>query len=218
MKTRLRVLIATASVLGAVLIWRLIWAGGPEIDSIDARMEKLRRAGDVEALAALARSEDILAARRATETLGYLGLKAVEHITPLLADPRAEIRQRAATAYARAADPSAAPALAKLARTDDNAMVRAAAVTALGQAQVHGEMDTLLSAMDDDAPIVCARAAEAVTLMLGRRWPYDPDWESPKRQKTIAEIRRFWTVYKDVVARYCDKARRQRKAAAAKSQ
>ena len=137
---KLKLLIAIAAILSIVVIWRLVRSAGPEIDSIDARMEALRKAGDVEGLAAIARSTDILAARRAVETLGYLGPKAVEPIIALLNDERVVIRQRAAAAYARAADTSEAPALARVARADTSPSVRAAAVTALGHARVYGEI------------------------------------------------------------------------------
>ena len=218
MTTKLKLLIATAAVLVAVLIWQLISGGGPAIDSIDARMEKLRQAGDVEGLAAEGRSSDILAARRAVETLGYLGPKAVEHIEPFLADPRAEIRQRAATAYAKAADSNVAPPLAKVARTDTSPVVRAAAVTVLGQARVYGEMDTLLTAMNDEDVVVRRRAADAVTLILSLRHAYDPKGSSAQRLKAIAVIRQFWEPRKDFAGKYFEGARKRRKDEAEKSQ
>ena len=218
MTTKLKLLIAVAAVLGAVVIWRLVSGGEPPIDSIDARMEKMRQAGDVEGLAAEGRSDDILAARRAVETLGYLGPKAVEHIGPFLADPRAEIRQRAATAYAKAADPSVAPLLAKVARTDTSAAVRAAAVIALGQGRTYGERETLIEAMNDRDVVVRRRAVEAITLILGRRYRYDPNGPSDARLNSMAVIRQFWADNADVVGKYCDAARQRRKAAAEKSQ
>ena len=43
---KLKLLIATAAVLGVLVIWQLMQGSDPPIDSIDARMEKLRQAGD----------------------------------------------------------------------------------------------------------------------------------------------------------------------------
>ena len=215
---KLKLLVAIAAILGVLVIWQLMRGSGLPLDSLDARMEKMRLAGDVEGLAAAARSTDILVARRAVETLGYLGPKAVEHIRRLLADPRPEIRQRAASAYTRAADSKEAPPVAELARTDKIPAVRAAAVTALGQAHVYGEMETLLAAMDDEDVVVRNRAADAVTLILGRRYRYDPNGSAADRLRAIAATREFWERAKGRVGEYYDKARKQRKDAAEKSQ
>jgi len=109
---KLKLLVVTAAVLSVLVIWQLTRGGRPPIHSIDARMEKLRADGDIEALTAEAKSPDIRTARRAVETLGYVGPKAVRQIRRALEDPRPEIRQQAATAYARAADPKEAAPLA----------------------------------------------------------------------------------------------------------
>jgi len=214
---RLKLLVVTVAVLGVWAIWRLMWGGAPPINEIDARMEKLRADGDVEALAAEADSPDIRTVRRAVETMGYVGPKAVRQIRRALEDPRPEIRQQAATAYARAADPKEAAPLAEVARADKSAIVRAAAVTGLGRARVYGEMETLLAAMNDEDIVVRRRAAEAVVLIIGRRYPYDPSSSSAQRRKSIAVIRLFWAKVKGDVGKYYDKVRKRRKEAAGKS-
>jgi len=191
--------------------------GGLDINSLDARIEELRRAGDVEALGAEARSSDIATARRAVEALGYLGSKAVAQIRQALGDPRPEVRQHAATAYARAADPEEAAPLAEIARTDESPVVRASALTALGRAGIYSEMETLLAGMNDKDTVVRRRAAAAVTLILGRKFPYNPDSSPAQRLKAIGAIRRFWTRTKGTVGEYYDKNRKRRKEAADKS-
>ena len=215
---RLKLLVVAAAVLGVLVIWQLMRGGGPPIDELDARMEKLRADGNVEALATEAKSPDIRTARSAVETMGYVGPKAVKQIRRHLKDPRPEIRQKAATAYAKAADPKEAAPLAEVARTDNSPIVRAAAITGLGRARAYGEMETLLTAMNDDDIVVRRRAAEAVVLILGRRYPYDPNASSAQRLKSIDVIRQFWLKAKGLVGEYYDKVRKRRKKAAAKSQ
>ena len=215
---KLKLLVATAAVLGVLVIWQLMQGGAPPIDELDARMEKLRAAGNVEALAAEAKSPDIRTARRAVETMGYVGPKAVRQIRGALADPRPEIRQQAATAYARAADPKEAAApLAEVAHTDKSTEVRAAAVTAMGRARAYEEMETLLAAMNDEDIVVRRRAAESVVLLIGRRYPYNPNGSSAQRLKSIAVIRSFWAKVKGDVGKYYDRERKRRKDAAGKS-
>ena len=59
MKRKLKLLVAVAAILGVLVIWQLTQDASLPTDSVDARMEKLRRAGDVEGLAAEAQSPDI---------------------------------------------------------------------------------------------------------------------------------------------------------------
>lgn len=215
---RLKLLLAAAAVLGILVILQLTRSGAPPINELDARMEKLRADGDVEALADEAKSPDVPTARRAVETLGYLGPKALPQLRHALADGRPQIRQKAAIAYARAAEPKeAAPILSKIAHTDKSAVVRAGAITGLGQARAYEAMETYLAAMNDDDIIVRRRAAEAVVLILGRRYPYDPNASSARRLKSIATIRRFWEHVKGDVGKYYDKFRKQHKKPAGKS-
>jgi HEAT repeat protein len=208
---KLKLLVAIAAILGVLVIWQLTHRGAPPISSIDARMEELRQAGDVEALAAEAKSPDLPTARRAVQTLGYAGPKAVKHIRLALQDPRPEIRQHAARAYARTADPKNAAPLAQTARSDKSSTVRAAAITALGRARVYSEMETLLDAMNDENILVRRRAADAVVPIIGRRYPYDPNASSAQRLKSIAVIRKFWTRVKGEVAEYYDNRRKSQK-------
>ncbi|MBL7219721.1 MAG: HEAT repeat domain-containing protein [Phycisphaerae bacterium] len=209
---RLKLLIAAAAILGVLVIWQLMRPGPPPVDQLDARMENLRLAGDVEALASEAESTDIPTARRAVETLGYLGPEALPQLRRALEDRRPQIRQKAAIACARAADPKvAAPLLAKVARTDKSPVVRAAAVTGLGRARAYDEMETLLAEMNDDDVIVRGRAAEAVVNIIGRRYPYNLNAPPAKRLESIARIRKFWARAKGAVGEYYDKVRKRRK-------
>lgn len=209
MRFKLKLLVAVAAVLGVLVIWQLTRDASLPADSVDARMEELRRAGDVEALAAEAKSPDIRTARRAVETMGYVGPKAITQIRHALADRRPEIRQRATLAYARAAGPKEMPPLAEVARTDKSPTVRASAVTALGRVRAHREMETLLQAMNDRDVVVRRRAADAVRLILGRKYRYDPNGPSAQRLRSIAAIRRVWANVKGVVGKYHDKARKR---------
>ena len=206
-----KIIVSVIAVLSVLVILQFIWGGNPDIDDIDARMEKLRKAGNVEALGAETANKDPLTARRAVQTLGYAGRKAVPHIRRAMSDPRPEVRQQAASAYARAADPKKSAPLREIARTDKSPTVRASAVTALGRERIYEEMDTLLDAMDDDDFIVRRRAAESVVQLIGRRYPYKPGAPSAKRKEYIAVIRRFWKATKGHVSNYYDTTRQRSK-------
>jgi len=213
---KLKVLVTTAAVLGLVVIWRMTQEDPPLVDSLDTRMEKLRVTADVEALAQEAESPDIRTARRAVATMGYVGPKAVKQIRRALTDRRPAVRRQATTAYARAAGPKELAPLAEVARDDKSFRVRASAVTALGQARACSEMETLLEAMNDEDLVVRRRAARAVTLILGRRYNYDPNSSSARRLKSIDVLRKFWAKAKDVVGEYHAQTRNQRKDAPGK--
>jgi hypothetical protein len=214
---KLKLLVAVAAVLGVLVIWQLMPGSDPPLDELGTRMEDLRVKGDTEALAAETPNSDIRTARRAVRMMGYLGRKGVKPILVALKDPRPEIRQEAAVAYARAADPKEAAPLAKVARTDKVAVVRAAAITGLGRSRAYEEMETLFEAMNDDDVIVRRRAAESVVLLIGRRYPYDAKASSAKRLKSIAVIRTFWARAKGVAGEYYDKKRKRDKEAAGKN-
>ncbi len=208
---RLKLMVLVAAVLAVVVIWRLMSGGAPQIDDLDARMEDLRTDGNVETLSSEVQSSDVRTARRAVATMGYVGQKAVTQIRRALEDPRPAVRQQAAMAYARAAEAKDLSLLTRVARTDQSPRVRAAAVTALGQARAHEEMETLLAAMDEDDVVVRQRAAEAVVLILGRRYPYDANASSSERLQSIAQIRKFWMNTRSHVTWYYDKERKRRK-------
>jgi len=214
---RLKLLISTTAILGILVVWQLMQRGAEPVDNlhaIDARMEKLRLAGDVETLSAETENTDIPTARQAVEALGHLGAKAVPKLRRALQDKRPEVRQQAARAYARAADPKqAAPILAKIATTDKSPAVRASAITGLGHRRTYEAMDTLLAEMNDDDVVVRGRAAEAVVTILGPRYPYDPHDPPAKRLEIIAKIRKFWLRAKSDVRNYFDKRRREAKTA-----
>ena len=215
---KLKVLVVAVAVLGLLVIWRSVKTEPVPLNDFDARIEKLRSDGDVEALETEAKSKDIRTARRAVESMGYLGRKAVKQIRTAMADPRPQIRQQAATAYARAAHIKNIAPLVKVAQTDKSPVVRASAITALGKRRVYEEMETLLQAMNDDDIIVRRRAAEAVVVMIGRRYPYKPNASPARRLKSIAVIRDFWMIAEGKASKYYDRDRKRREEAALKSQ
>ncbi len=216
---KVKILAVVAAILCVVAIWRLMPTRDAPIGGLDARMEKLRADGDVEALSKEAASKDIPTARRAVESMGFVGFKALKHIRVAMEDPRPAVRQKAVTAYATAAKPkSIAPVLKEIVRTDNSPIVRATAVTALGRERVYEEMETLLAAMNDDDIVVRRRAAEAVVLMIGRRYPYKPHAPSAERLKSIAVIRKFWIRARTVAGKYYDRDRIRRKKEAEESQ
>jgi HEAT repeat protein len=216
---KLKILVAAAAILGLLLIWQLMGSGGRPINELDARMEQLRAAGDVEALAAEAKSSDLPTARRAVEAMGFVGQKAIKHIRLALDDPRPQIRQKAATAYARVAEPKNIAPVTKAAQTDKSPVVRASAITALGRERIYEEMETLLDAMEkDDDVVVRRRATESVVLLIGRRYPYKPDAPAAQRRQSVAVIRKFWARARESASKYYDKDRIRRKKLAQESE
>ncbi|MBT3201200.1 MAG: HEAT repeat domain-containing protein [Phycisphaerales bacterium] len=208
---KLKLLVGIAVILSVLVIWNLVRVEPPQLDDIDARMEQLRADGDTEALSAEIRNPDIRTARRAVKTMGYLGPLGVMSIRDAMKDTRPQIRQEAVLAYARAADPKEAEPMAELARTDKAPVVRAAAVTGLGRTRAYEKMDTLLAAMNDDDVTVRQRAADAVVLLIGRRYPYEPNASPSQRLKYIAVIRQFWSRAKGTAGDYYDRERVRRK-------
>jgi HEAT repeat protein len=204
---KLKLLIAIAAILGLLVIWQSMGTAPVQLDEIDASIEKLRANDDVEALDVAVKSKNIRTARRAVEAMGYLGPMYVKRLRTALSDPRPQIRQQAATAYARAANIKDIAPLTKVAQTDKSPVVRASAITALGKKRVYEEMETLLQAMNDDDIMVRRRATEAVVLLIGRRYPYKPNASSARRLKYIAVIREFWTHAKGPAGNYYDRER-----------
>ena len=65
--------------------------------------------------------------------------------------------------------------------------------------------------MTDEDLTVRSRAADAVALIIGRRYRYDPNDSPAQRLRTISTIRQFWARSKNIVGAYHDKARQRRK-------
>ncbi|MDP6045085.1 MAG: HEAT repeat domain-containing protein, partial [Phycisphaerae bacterium] len=154
---RLKLLVAAVVVLSLLVIWRMMSGGSSPADSLNTRMAELHRTGDVEALAVEAASPDIRTALRAVETMGYVGPKAVKQLRRALADRRPQIRQQAATAYAKVAGPKEVAPLVEIARADESSIVRACAITTLGKVRAHNEMETILDALNDKDLVVRRR-------------------------------------------------------------
>ena len=202
MSLRVRVLIGVALVLAAVLGWRLL-SGGEGLSDPDAnvvRIERLKRKGDVAALAREASGSNVKVARLAVEALGHLGTKATPHIESAMQDSRPEIREKAALALGRAAGVEHSAPLAKAAGSDPSARVRASAVTALGRMHAYTEMQTLLAALEDEDVDVRRRANAAIRRVLGVSFGFRANDPPEKRRRAIATIRRQWPQLK----RYAD--------------
>jgi HEAT repeat protein len=201
----LLVVIAMIAILAILVV--------PAVDEPDARMEQLRVEGNVEALASEAQSKDIKRARHAVETLGHVGRDSIQKLRTTMTDSRPEIRQEAVIAYEKvmAASPKDFnPAvLSQIARTDENKDVRITAITALGNMGAYEELETLLQAMNDDDLTVRRRAAQAVVLIIRRRYTFDANASPRQRLKEIDRIRRFWKFYQDNVTKFHNDKRKK---------
>jgi HEAT repeat protein len=165
---------------------------GPTPDPNAARIERYRQEGNAGALAQEVETGDPTVGRAAVRAMGFMGKKALPQIEQALKDKRPEIREEAALAYGRAADQQEVRQLATVARVDPAPVVRAAAVTALGDARALDEMETLLAAADDPDRAVRVRAGAAITRIFGRRYELYIDGPPEERQRAIAALRVDW--------------------------
>lgn len=190
-----------------------VWLPGcGKSDSEAARIEALRRGGNVEALEReLADPANVEGGRLAVAAMGSLGPQARPAIERAMRDNRAVVRESAALAYGRVTPPQQAAPLAKVARTDPSPVVRAAAVTALGQNKVYEEMESLLAALEDADPLVRRRASDAVARIVGRRYEVYLDGTPEQRREAVAKLREIWPGMKPGTTGYIDAQRRQAK-------
>jgi len=201
--TRPRILIGVAVVLavgvGAFLLFGRGSTSGlpPEL----AQIEKLREKGDITAVAARVADPSEEVARYAVGALARLGSASAPEIRRAMEDPRPRVREQAATSFAQVSRyPEAAP-LAKMAREDPSADVRAAAVSGLNRMGAFGEMDTFLAAMDDPDPIVRRRAGEAAKRFACADVRFRADDPPEKRQAAIQTLRDLWQKEKDLACK-----------------
>jgi hypothetical protein len=219
---KLKLLLAAAAVLGILVVWIAPWSSAPALAELDAHMEQLRTEGNVEALESEVQSKDVKRAKRAVETLGYLGRSSIEkrdvsikkiRVT-MKNDSRPEIRQAAVIAYAKVMEKTSpkkqdpAP-LGNIARTDKSKDVRICTITALGNMGAYEELETLLQAMNDDDLTIRRRAAEAVVLVIRRRYTFHPNASPKQRLKEIDRIRHFWKFYQDNVTKFHNDKRKK---------
>jgi HEAT repeat protein len=221
---RLRILIGIAVVLTPLVIWRILSSGeaGPALSSGEIAIREDRINGNVEALVEKVKTSPSKLARRATHALGSVGAKSLPALKIiLLEDKRPEIREQAAQALAEsvhAAVPNAKPitrqmtaALVSAIENDKTPEVRASAVSALGRLYDYNNMASLLKAMDDEDRRVRVRAHQAVTRIFGRRYEFNPDAPTDKRQDVIKIIEQHWQGMKDSVGEYHDANRKPEK-------
>ena len=193
MSTRLKILTVVALLLAGGAAWRWLLCGDQTISHLDpetARIERLRRKGDVVALAREMSNGDVKAAGLAADAMGRLGAAAVPHLREAMRNPRPEVRGRAALALARASGRDEAALLAETATQDKSASVRAMAATALGDAYAYTELDTLMQALEDPDESVRRRAAQAIVRVTGVDFIFRAEAPPEQRRKIIEIIRR----------------------------
>ena len=221
---RLRVLIAITVLLTPLVIWRIVSTrnAAPSMSPAEIAIRKDRLNGNVEGLVKKIKTSPPKLARRATRALGSVGLKSLPSLNKiLLEDKRPEVRQQAAQAVAQSVRASAqttdpfakemTAALVTAISSDKAPEVRASAASALGQLYDYRNMKSLLKAMDDENLDVRRRAFEAVTRIFGRRYEFNPNSTSDKRQIVIKAITEDWEVHKELVGEYHDNLRKSPK-------
>jgi len=204
-KVLLYVLLAVAGVLAAALLWRMLSRPDASLAGLSAeevRIERLRRAGDVAALAAEAGSGREETAVLAVRALGRLGPGAIGPLAPALKDPRERVRASAAVAFGRVATRERAAPLAEALAKDPSARVRAAAATALHEMLAYNHMEALLGALNDDSRGVRQRAFRAVAEITGVEVRYSPDASPADRLRAAEQMRRMWKRIAPIVREY----------------
>ena len=205
---RLRIFIGLAVALALIVAGKLLFFGGEDTSTDDARgpqharIEKLRRAKNLAALGAESGHASENVARLAVGALGRLGPEALPKIAKAMGDKRPRVREKSATAYAQVARHDQAAPLAKLAREDRSANVRAAAVAGLGRVCAFDEMETILVAMDDPDIAVRRRASKAATRIACVIVGYKADDLPAKRRAAIQRMRAHWQKEKDSARQY----------------
>jgi len=196
---RLAVLLIIAGVLATLVVWRAtrketLGGGPPPRDPDLARVEQHRREGNLEALAGEAENPRAEVATRAVRAMGSLGPAAVPHLERRIGDARPEVREAAVVAWGQAAGDLHPEVVAAAARTDPSVVVRAAAVSVLGQVRAVNEMDTLIEALDDPDRMVRVRASAAIERILGRRYEVylDDPPGSERRRQAVENVRQIW--------------------------
>ena len=170
--------------------------GDPEVD----RINRLRDQKNAAALEREIDAQDPKTSCLAIRALGQLGPQAKPQIDKAMKNPRTEVRQEAAVAYPHIVRGPAAPVLATAARTDPDAIVRAAAATSLGRMRALDEMETLLAAVQDADPLVRQRASDAIARIMGAQ--YDFGGTEEQRRRTVAEVRRAWRQDSEMLRKY----------------
>lgn len=75
--------------------------------------------------------------------------------------------------------------------------VRAAAITGLATQWDYESMPKLLDAMDDESPVVRARAVAAVQTMMSLNYDYNADAPPEARQEIAGKLRETWELYRN---------------------
>ena len=196
---RIAVLLIIVGVLATFVVWRVVreepLGGGPAPSDPDAaRVEQFRREGNLKALAGEAENPRAEVATRAVRAMGSLGPAAVPHLERRIADARPEVREAAVVAWGRAAGDLRPEIVAAAAREDRSAIVRATAVSVLGQVRAVNEMETLIAALDDPDRMVRVRASASIERILGRRYEVyvDDPPGSDRRREAVENVRKIW--------------------------
>lgn len=198
MSLRLKIMLGAAALLAAAAVWRWVTYEGsvdPGMGADEAHILELERDGDLKGLnEVVTGSSKVKVVRMALAAMGRIGGdKAAEYLAAAMTASRPEVRAAAAANYPRVRMQSTAAPLARLAREDEVASVRATAVEAIGRMYAYDEMDTLLGAMADDKELSVRRnAQDAVVRIFHRHHTYTATAERPTRRAQVAYIRAEW--------------------------
>ena len=183
--------------LAGLVFW--MWRPGASLagfDDDEARMERLRRAGDVKALGELANDDNERVASLAVRALGRCGESAVDELRRLMADPRPRISAIAAVSLAKASPSAGGEALEEIlanfadkVRKDPSTSVRVAAAQALGRMKAGEQIEALLDALNDRELAVRQAASAAIYRItnVDFRIPLD-DKDAAARDNVIYRI------------------------------
>jgi len=104
----------------------------------------------------------------------------------------AEEQERAAIELAQLNGPAALEQLRRVLGESRVPQVRSACIPALGAVRDFEAMDLLLSALEDESPLVRGRAGVAVARMIGRDYHFCPHESAQQRAAVVKKIREYW--------------------------
>jgi len=103
-----------------------------------------------------------------------------------------EQREQAASQLAGVDGAEVLEHLRRVATESQDAGVRAVCILEIGDRRDYESMDLLLAALDDESPLVRARAATAAGQIIGREYRYEFNAPAPQRKRTVDDIKACW--------------------------
>jgi len=184
----------------AAAAFSLTYSGRSEASDPITRMREDR---DVQGLVDVLHNGNDDSAARAVIALG--AIRTPQVVAPLIEavkDTRPPIRERAVLSLVKVTRREHAEQLAGVLKNDNDPNVRAAAAEALGQVYACEQMPDLLSAMEDQAPVVQMQARRSVARICGAEPGFETTNKAQEHKKATAYYKAYWAFYGKLMTNY----------------